>query len=151
MDFQYTQLGHVALLCNNMDKMMRFYLNTLELKYAFTLERDGEAWLTFLKVPATGQFVELFYRKYSSENQSDKRSFQKFCIEVEDMGSALLKLKQKGVEVYRGPVSKGILMEIPNPDMKPAPCGSLCAFILDPEGNEVEIQQFTPNSLQLKD
>jgi catechol-2,3-dioxygenase len=28
-------------------------------------------------------------------------------------------------------------------------CGSLCAFIKDPEGNDIEIMQFTPDSMQL--
>lgn len=149
MDFKYTQLGHVALLCNNIEEMLRFYLNKLGFKYAFTLNRDGAPWLTYLKAPS-GQFVELFYRTYDSENLAPERSFQKFCIEVENMADTLQELKEKGVDVYSGPVAKGSKMPIPNPEHKPAPCGSLCAFIRDPEGNEIEFQQFMPNSLQLK-
>lgn len=149
MDFAYTQLGHVALLCNDMDEMMRFYLNKLDFKYAFTLYREGTPWLTYLKAPS-GQFVELFYRNYASENLATQRSFEKFCLEVKDMASTLLRLKEKGVKVYSGPVAQGKQMPIPNPDHKPAPCGSLCAFILDPEGNEIEFQQFTPDSLQIQ-
>lgn len=149
MDFTYTQLGHVALLCNDMEEMMRFYLNKLEFRYAFTLYREGAPWLTYLKAPS-GQFVELFYRTYDSQNRIGERSFEKFCLEVEDMAATLASLKEKGVEVYKGPVAQGRRMPIPNPDHKPAPCGSLCAFILDPEGNEIELQQFTPDSLQIK-
>lgn len=149
MSFKYTQLGHLALLCNDMEEMMRFYLNTLDFKYAFTLKKEGIPWLTYLKAP-TGQFVELFYRTYESENAPKERSFHHFCLEVKDIAATIEKLKSRGVEIYQGPTSRGVKMPVPNPDHKPGMCGSLCAFIRDPEGNDIELMQFTPDSLQLK-
>ena len=151
MPIQYAQLGHVAYLCNDIDVMEKFYIEKLDFRFSFMLNRDdGSPWLKFLVAPS-GQFLELFYANYpAKDNLAGQRSFQKFCLEVDDMAAAIQTLHERGVELYSGPVKFGRRMPVPNPDQKTALCGSYCAFLLDPEGNEVEIQQFTPNSLQLR-
>lgn len=150
MSIHYTQLGHPALLCKDMEKMLDFYVNKLGLRQAFTLNHeDGSPWLTYVQI-ARGQFVELFYTSYPSDNRTAERSFHHFCIEVDDMAAALERLKERGVEIYSGPADNGRRMPVPNPDHRPGPCGTLCAFIRDPEGNDIELQQFTDKSLQLK-
>lgn len=150
MAIHYTQLGHPALLCNDMPAMLDFYTKKLGFREVFSLKKDdGSMWLTYVQI-ARGQFVELFYTSYPSPNKTKERSFHHYCIEVDDMAAALAELKERGVEVYNGPVDNGKRMEVPNPDHKPGMCGTLCAFIRDPEGNDIEIQQFTDQSLQLK-
>lgn len=150
MSIQYVQLAHAAFLCKDVDIMYKFYTEVLGLEYAFTLNYDdGKPWLTYLKTPS-GQFIELFYKGYECENKTKERSFHHFCLEVDDMPAVLQKLKDRGIEVFSGPPDLGRRMPIPNPDHQPGKCGSYCAFIRDPEGNDIEIQQFTPDSLQLK-
>lgn len=150
MSIHYTQLGHPALLCNHMEETLKFYTQTLGFRQVFSLEHeDGTPWLTYVQI-ARGQFVELFYKNYASENRAKERSFHHFCVEVDDMAAVLANLHAKGVPVFCGPVDNGVRMPIPNPDHQPGLCGTLCAFIRDPEGNDIELQQFTKDSLQLK-
>jgi hypothetical protein len=40
-------------------------------------------------------------------------------------------------------------MEEPYQDYPLGMCGSRCAFIRDPEGNDIELMQFTEKSMQL--
>ncbi len=150
MAIHYTQLGHPAFLCNHMERTLEFYTKKLGFREAFSLKHeDGSMWLTYVQI-APGQFVELFHTPYPSSNQTKARSFHHFCIEVDDMAATIAMLKERGVDVYCGPVDGGRLMEVPNPNHKPGMCGTLCAFIRDPEGNDIELQQFTDRSLQLK-
>ena len=151
MSIKYTHLGHPAMLCNRYDETLDFYTNKLGCIKLFDLYHDdGSLWLTYIKI-ARGQFVELFANKYAyDENKQKERSFEHFCIEVDDLPASIRFLKSNGVEVYWGPVDMGVKAEEPYEAHLPGKCGSLCAFIRDPEGNDIELMQFTENSLQLK-
>lgn len=149
MSVKYVQLGHPALLCNDYETTLDFYTKKLGFKHMFSLHHeDGSLWLTYLKV-SKGQYIELFFSQYSSPNKTAERSFHHFCLEVDDISALMNQLKDKGVEVYRGPVDGGVKMELPAKDHNPGLCGSLCAFIRDPEGNDIELMQFTDKSKQL--
>lgn len=151
MAIKYTYLGHPALLCNDMDAMKIFYIEVMGFEEAFTLFFDnGEPWLTYIEI-TEGQFLELFYKKYPSPNKTKQRSFHHFCLEVNDMEKTLEMLHSKGVTVYNGPVDGQRVMEIPNKNMQPGMCGTLCAFIRDPEGNDIELQEYTKDSMQINE
>ena len=108
MSIHYTQLGHPALLCNHMEETLKFYTQTLGFRQVFSLEyEDGTPWLTYVQI-ARGQFVELFYKNYASENRAKERSFHHFCVEVDDMAAVLADLHAKGVPVFCGPVDNGV-------------------------------------------
>ncbi|MBC8537146.1 VOC family protein [Feifania hominis] len=151
MDIKYTFLGHPALLCNDIEAEKKFYIDVMGFEEAFTLfHDDGTPWLTYIEI-TDNQFLELFHTKYPSPNRTSERSFHHFCLEVDDMAATLEMLKSKGVTVYRGPVDNGRVMDVPNHDHQPGMCGTLCAFIRDPEGNDIELQQYTPCSMQIRE
>lgn len=149
MAIKYESLGHPALLCNDYPAMLDFYTNKLGFPKLFDLYHDdGSLWLTYIKI-ARGQFVELFDSKHAyKENAQKERSFEHFCLEVDDLAAAIRFFKGNGVEVYWGPVDMGVKAEEPFEEHGPGACGSLCAFIRDPEGNDIELMQFTSESKQ---
>ncbi len=151
MPIKYTHLGHPAILCKHYDETLAFYVDKMGFEKKFSLyQDDGSLWLTYVEI-APGQFVELFPQDYPSANRTRERSFHHFCVEVDDYAAALEGLKERGVDIYWGPTEYtfGEKAESGFADREPGMCGSLCAFVRDPEGNDIEIMQFTDKSKQL--
>jgi catechol 2,3-dioxygenase-like lactoylglutathione lyase family enzyme len=147
MAIRYKALGHVALFCNNYEVMYDFYVNKLHFEEKFHLNKeDGSLWLTYVHV-GSGQYLELFPESYPGENRLLARSHAHFCFEVGNFRSALEEIQAAGITVYDGP--EGAELKGSFDRKAPGMCGSLCAFIKDPEGNWIEIMQFTPMSMQI--
>ena len=167
------RLTHCTFTCKDYHAMVRFYGETLGLKKVFTLPynedilqgfrdkgyqnvtaKPGDEWISYFEV-APKEFVELFNLPYNGENDTQDEGFHHFCLLVDDIVAAARELEGKGVTLWNGPKWMN------NPLAEPYPadpiqagrqgqCGSLAFYIQDPEGNEIEIMQYTPDSLQLK-
>ncbi len=148
MALKYVSLGHVALRCKDVDAMREFYVDRLHCEELFRLNNDdGSLWLTYIRT-ARGQFVELFPDPYEGDNDARTASPHHFCFEVDDFTGYIAELRSRGVTVYDGPALVHDEMDDPAKRDR-GMCGSLCAFIRDPEGNDIEIMQFTDTSMQL--
>lgn len=147
MAIKYNALGHVALRCNHFDETYDFYVNKLHLEEKFRLNKDdGSLWLAYIHC-GNGQYIELFPDSYDGDNRFATHSQVHFCLEVSDFRAALEMIAAEGITIYNGPEQPVL-----NPPYEKKPlgmCGSLCAFIQDPEGNYIEIMQFTPKSMQI--
>ena len=144
-----TGIGHVGIQCNDFAKTFDFYTKGLGGEKAFELiNDDGVPYITYIAIPG-GQFVELFHMNYTGDNKPQKCSFVHICLEVEDFAKAVRQLQANGVKVTTGGAGSQLLEE-PFEKRTPGQCGSLCAFVTDPEGNDVELMQFTENSKQIK-
>ena len=142
-------IGHMALRCNHFQETLNFYTNVLGGRKAFDLYDDaGNLCLTYVEI-APGQFVELFPAPYEGDNDQMNRSYVHICLEVDDFPKAVRKLQKNGALVTAGPKGAPAVQE-PLEEKEPGQCGSICAFVTDPEGNDVELMQFTANSKQLK-
>ncbi len=149
MSIKYTRLGHIALRCKSFEAMREFYVDKLGLQEIFHLDNDrGELWLTYIRV-SKGQFIELFSESYTGDNKFLNHSPNHFCFEISDYAGTIRSLEAKGIPVYHGPALVAPRMSEPYEDYRPGMCGSLCAFIQDPEGNDIEIMEFTGDSLQI--
>lgn len=147
MAIKYTSLGHVALFCKDYEKMVDFYVNKLHFEEKFHLNKeDGSLWLTYIHA-GNGQYLELFPESYDGGNEFRKHSHTHFCFEVGNFARALEALIADGVTVYGGPEEPELKGPFDSKEL--GMCGSLCAFIRDPEGNWIEIMQFTPKSMQI--
>ena len=62
---------------------------------------------------------------------------------------AARELDTKGIKLYNSPTWQNDLVTDPL-DVGKQQCGSLAFYIHDPEGNEIEIVQYTADSRQLK-
>jgi lactoylglutathione lyase len=148
MAIHYTHLGHVALRCKDYKAMRDFYVNVLGCEELFHLDNDdGSLWLTYIRV-AKAQYVELFPESYQGDNDVHHRSHHHFCFEVDNLPAKIREVEAKGVPVHRGPMDEYPRMKEPYEEYPLGMCGSRCAFVRDPEGNDIELMQFTDKSMQ---
>lgn len=148
MAIKYTRLGYVALRCKDFENMKNFYVEKLGFKEHFIPDVHNEKMkCTYLSV-SEGQFIELIDEKYEGDNDFAHHSPNHFCFELDNYAQVIRDLEAKGIPVYPGP--RALMMELSKPyeEIKPGMCGSLCAFIQDPEENDIELMQFTEKSLQ---
>lgn len=124
-------IAHVCFRVQDLDASIRFYVDQLGLTHAFDFINDqGERFGVYLHV-AGRSFVELFQ---AAPGEPDKpRSWQHFCLEVDDVPQATEALRAKGVEVTEPHLGSD---------------GSWQVWIQDPDGNRIELHGYTPDSKQ---
>jgi catechol 2,3-dioxygenase-like lactoylglutathione lyase family enzyme len=154
MASRYLGLGHVALRSKRYDVMYDFYVNQLGGREVFHLNQDSlpqgkgdeRIWLTYICF-GNGQYVEMFTDSYEGANEFATASFVSLCLEVGNMVLALKAFEAQGIKIYSAP--NGYELAAPFAQYGPDECGTLRAYIRDPEGNWIELQQFTPKSMQI--
>ncbi len=155
------QFGHISFNCKNLEKSVHFYCNILGLKEKFSLnysemiqnmknmgvklpkslmsileKRKNKTWITYLEI-ADGVFIELFDQIgafLTHKAQPFHNNFQHFALIVEDI--------QKTKEDL---VRHGIKIDI---DISLGSDNTYQMWIKDPDGNKIEIMQYTEKSLQ---
>ncbi len=157
---QYNHLAHVAFNVHDMEKALQFYCEGLGLEHAYTVLYDdiydrlmkdhapaealasvekmkGRPWHAYLKI-ADGQFLELFYTYHEEPLPGDlsgKCGYQHLCLEVADIHQAWEELTARGVE--------------PTSQIRRGIDRSYQFWVADPDGNRIEIMQYTPQSHQI--
>lgn len=156
---------HLGFNCKELEKTVNFYKDILGCKEKFTLyygdlipkdekrlatilaellteweKRKEAAWLVYLEW-MDGYFIELF-NEYTVhiENKTDPKlnyGYTHFAFVVDDIEEYYESLIKKGAEEYI--------------DSKPEKAidGNYVMWFHDPEGNRVEVQQYTEHSLQI--
>jgi lactoylglutathione lyase/glyoxylase I family protein len=144
------RLTHCSFRCNNFEKTLSFYRDILEIPVAFTLRNeDGSVWLTYLEL-GPGEFIELFNETYTGKNEWKSKGHHHTCFLVDDIQEAARTLESKGIPLTQGPVDLRKFFQIPYKlEGKQGLCNSWAFYIQDPEGNEIEFMQYTPESLQV--
>lgn len=166
-------ISHLAFYTTNYDEMLHFYCDCLGMKRKFTLllddlykisskrlesagldgpelekRREGLAkletlrtapWLTYIEI-APRQFLELFnaYAPMSEGNLragESRTGYNHMSLEVDDIHSAHGELSQKGISIRT--------------DITMGPDHTYQFWIDDPDGNQIEIFQYTEQSLQI--
>jgi catechol 2,3-dioxygenase-like lactoylglutathione lyase family enzyme len=147
---QIKKITHCSFYCNDFEKTLAFYRDILELPLIFTLRNeDGSVWLSYLEV-APGEFIELFNETYQGKNEWKPKGHHHTCLLVEDIQEAARTLESKGVLLTAGPAAIGNYFRTPYKiEGKRGQCNSWAFYIQDPEGNEIEFMQYTPESLQV--
>lgn len=126
-----TDLGHPAFRVRDVEETLRFY-GILGLREAFRLhdERDGSLLLVYLHV-AGDRFIEVFPGGSGAENEG---SFEHVCLLTDDLEETVGRLREGGVEVFRGPL---VGLD-----------GNSQAWVRDPDGNQIELMQLVEDSPQ---
>ena len=161
-------MAHFTWCCKDYPAMKKFYGETLGLKTQFVIPitdieingfkemgypvtaKPGDDWITYFKV-ADRQYIELFNIPYEGDNDTSKQAMAHVCLMVDDIGEAATELEKRGVKLWLGPSYENHPSPIPFDASAVAMCGSKSFFITDPEGNEIEIMQFTEQSIQVKE
>lgn len=161
-------ISHVAFMVKDMEVALRFYRDGLgfrpvcDITYDFVLNpirksisestgaeragyeaveqtfrgKEGKPWFVYLRM-TEDQLLELFYADDDYDNSlASKCSYRHLSLEVEDIEAAKHTLLDRGIQlktdIYMGPDSTKTL------------------WIVDPDGNEIELMEYTPDSLQMK-
>jgi len=126
-----TGLAHACFVVSDLESSLAFYQEKLGLTPAFDFRNaDGQRFGIYLHVGGRN-FIELFMGEL--HERAAKQSFQHICLEVDDIETTVATLRERGVEVS-------------NPTLGSA--RSWQAWVTDPDGNRIELHQYTPDSKQ---
>ncbi len=156
------QFGHLAFNCKNQKKSVEFYRDALGLKEKFSLKyydfisivkksgvklpgiaykflekRGNNTWLTYMETGA-GVFIELFDQLGAfvmNRPAFFHNNYQHFALIVDDIYAFRSELIEKGVKI--------------DSEISFGPDKTYQMWIHDPDGNKIEIMQYTENSFQL--
>ncbi len=148
---------HVSFYVEDLEKTRYFYEQQLGFKAKMAIpykfyqnshydfmnemaEKHGDK-IAFLYLEvAPGQFIEIFPKvsgmKPHRSSESDSVGYSHFAILVEDIFSAREEIIKAGI--------------VPDTEISKGPTETYKFWIHDPDGNRIEIMQFTEKSLQIK-
>ena len=123
-------LAHLCVFSTDLERSRVFYCDALGLKKHFDFHKNGKLFGFYLQV-APGQFIEIFQTVAGLEIRHQR--IHHFCLEVENIDALREKLLAHGIAVT--PKKLG--------------CDQTWqCWCQDPDGTEVEFQQYTPQSSQ---
>jgi lactoylglutathione lyase len=135
------KLAHLNFVTNDLERIIDFYVNKLGMKVKFTLNnKEGKPFGYYFACGDT-TFLEFFDQQMAAEvwggtveELNIGTRYKHFCLEVTALEEFCNTLKGKGVEV------SNISMGMDN---------SLQAWISDPDGNSIELMEYSYSSLQI--
>ena len=135
------QLAHLNFVTDDLERIIDFYVNKLGMKVKFTLNnKKGQPFGYYFEC-GNATFLEFFDQAMAAEYWGGQvavlttgTQYRHFCLEVTGLDDYCNKLKSKGVEV--SDISLGM-------------DNSRQAWIADPDGNDIELMEYGPLSLQL--
>ncbi len=123
-------LAHLCVFARDLNRSREFYCGVLGLPQHFDFFKDGVLFGFYLQV-SPGQFIEVFQAGPATETRQQR--IHHFCFEVEDIDALREALIKHGVAVT--PKKLG--------------CDQTWqCWCKDPDGTDVEFQQYTPKSSQ---
>ena len=126
-----TALAHACFTVSDLERSIHFYRDGLGLGQAFDFTRPtGHRFGVYLHAGGRN-FVELFEGQVSAP--AEGQSYRHICLEVDDIEATVHTLRDRGIEVS---------------EPKLGGDQSYQAWITDPDGNRIELHQYTPESWQ---
>jgi catechol 2,3-dioxygenase-like lactoylglutathione lyase family enzyme len=126
-----TGLAHTCFTVSDLDRALTFYRDALGLEEAFDFTDDeGRRYGIYLHL-GERNFIELF--EGTVAEPAEGQSFRHICLEVDDIEATVKTLRERDLEV--SPIKMGR-------------DHSYQAWITDPDGNRIELHQYTPDSWQ---
>ncbi len=126
-----TGIAHVCYTVSDLDASETFYRDVLHLRPAFDFRNDsGVRFGLYLHVGGAN-FLELFQGALSE--RAPGQPYQHLCLQVDEIQSTVADLRARGADVS---------------DPKLGSDRSWQAWLSDPDGNRIELHQYTPESKQ---
>jgi len=132
-----SSLGHIAIKVKNLEKSIAFYTETMGFPEMFRLHRDdGRVWLVYLRI-TDDQYLEIFPEAIQDRApEPENNGINHFCLTVENIEEIVRQLEAKGVALYW--------------PLKTGADNNRQAWVLDPDGNRIELMEMASNALQFK-
>lgn len=137
------KLAHLCFYTNQLDVMVGFYRDVLGFPVKFTMRNDDGFEFGYYFATGDMTFIEIFdqagaVKQWGGDNTPRKPNtgvrYGHYCFEVVGLEQLVAELQGKGVSVV--PVKVGM-------------DHSKQAWIKDPDGNDIELMEYTPQSRQL--
>jgi lactoylglutathione lyase len=136
-----TQLAHINFFSDKPEEMVDFYIQKLGLKLAFTLDNDKGLPFGWYVKCGKMTFIEIFdqtgaVRQWGGRVAALKHGnkYRHLCFEVKNLETYRNLLVKRGVKISQ------ITIGMDN---------SKQAWIKDPDGNDIELMEYTPTSFQI--
>jgi lactoylglutathione lyase/glyoxylase I family protein len=123
-------LAHVCLFSTDLNRSLDFYCGALGLRRHFDFMKDGDLFGFYLQI-SVNQFIEIF--KAGADENAGRQRIHHLCLEVDDLDALRDALVRRGMAVTA----------------KKKGCDQTWQFwCKDPDGTDVEFQQYTAQSSQ---
>ncbi|MDX9978842.1 MAG: VOC family protein [Lentisphaeria bacterium] len=126
-----TRLAHVCLHVANLDASLAFYEGVLELRRKFEFLKGDKLHGAYVEV-GPGNYIEMFERPGVEPKNT---GIVHFCLETGDIDEAIRSFDAKGVA---------------HTEKKRGADSSWQTWVSDPDGNRIELHQYTEESAQLR-
>lgn len=136
MAAMFKGIAHTAYKVHSLDAALTFYCDGLGFREAFRLNHPetGKLWIVYLQL-GKEQFIELFPVEDDAPLAAGER-YMHLCLECADLRATVEELRRRGVTI-RLDVMQGLDR-------------NLQAWIVDPDGNDIELMQIDPESPQAR-
>lgn len=163
-----SSLMHLSLRVKDYQRSIDFYCRGLGFEKMFEYTRkdfyeldpsqapkesrgdEKEVWLAYLRI-RPGQYLELFPVPEEEVVKHGNQSFFHFSLRVDDIEKTVDILRKRGIKIYKfsSDIAQG--KQIPE-KFEPliGKCRSRIAWTCDPDGNEIELMELTPQSAQIQ-
>ena len=135
------QLAHLNFITNDLSSIIDFYVDKLGMSVKFTLNNSQGQPFGYYFGCGNTTFLEFFDQAMAAEvwggqvqDLTHGTQYRHLCLEVTGLDEFCKTLKDRGVRVTE------ITMGMDN---------SRQAWIADPDGNQIELMEYEPSSLQL--
>ena len=142
--------AHIGFICRDLEKSVQFYERIFGMKEKFTLyygdmipadpdqlKEISQERLAFLKSHQdTKWIIYMEWPHIDNFPSKEKFGFDHFDIVVDDIQEFYRQMTEKGAEEY--------VDILPGPSL----CRGFTMWMHDPDGNPIEIHQYTPLSMQ---
>jgi len=138
------KLAHVCLFTDQLATMIAFYRDVLGFPVKFTMKNTDDGFefgyyfaagdVTFVEIFDQRRAVKQWGGQVRAMRSNEEAHTRHFCFEVNELEQVVTGLEAKGIKVR--PISVGM-------------DHSKQAWIKDPDGNDIELMEYTPRSLQL--
>jgi len=126
----FSRIAHVCLRVKNLDASIDFYTK-LGFTKRFAFNKNGALFGVYLEF-GKGNFIEIF-KDTARRNTGAAGRLAHFCLETPDIDAVMKSLSSRGIEYTPKKLGTDSTYQI---------------WLKDPDGNEFEIHQYTPESSQ---
>jgi catechol 2,3-dioxygenase-like lactoylglutathione lyase family enzyme len=127
------RVAHVCFIVRDLATAVDFYQQRLGLVHGFDfVNSEGKRFGVYLRA-GNNTFIELFEGQH--QDRDERQSYRHVCLEVDDIGETVRLLRSNGVTVS---------------DPELGDDHSWQAWLSDPDGNQIELHAYTPQSKQLQ-
>lgn len=148
-----TGMGHLAIKVRDVDRSLAFYSGVLKFPEMLRLHHDdGSLFLIYLRI-TEDQYLEIFPGAVTDKAPGvDANGANHFCLTVEQLEPVLAEIgPDAGCFAQWVTTESGSqLVKAAEPTIGNGLDGNRQAWLIDPDGNRIELMEMAPDCLQYK-